>query len=565
MVFSFADRSDPGFWREQKNLLLKRTIPAFWLGIVFVLLFAVLDFVVHRPLFAQFFFYRLILVYVFLLCLALLHFKSFQRHTLLLIVFGITAATLIISLMVVQLGGLSSSYFLGIALLVSFALSVLPLRMREIGLIGMLVYLIYLGCQLAAGYPLTRQAALYLFDRTALYFVILAVVVLKSHDDTLHREKIWRSRESLRQFNNELTIYTGDLEFLIEQRLRQLEELKFRFSEFYENIQDMVVLVSAGGRLLFWNRRFGGVFSGGDGLEVTSFFTLFIQGQRNWIRQLMQAHARETSSIRALEARMQTAEGTVLDVEISGNWIAGRDPEPCWQLVIRNITRRREMERQLFEASRLVDHSRRAAIIGLAKLAEYRDRETGTHLERIREYTRILTVALAETPGLNHLISPSFLEDITLSSVLHDIGKVGIPDAILCKPGHLSEEEFEIMKKHCIYGRDVLANACRDAGNVTFLTMGQEITHYHHERWDGTGYPEGKKGTDIPLSARIVALADVYDALTSQRCYKQAMAHERARDIIVEERGRHFDPQVVDVFLAREREFMQIRMKILLR
>jgi len=565
MAYLPVDNIEDGFLREQNGLLLQRAIPVFWLGIVFVLFFAVLDFVVHRTLFSQFFFYRLVLVYIFLLCLALLHFKSFQRHTFFLILFGLMAATLIISLMVVKLGGFSSAYFLGIVLTVSFALSVLPLRIRDIVLIGVLVFFLYLGCQFVAGYPKSRLDFIHLLENTALYFVILAVVVLKSHDETRHRKQIWQGRESLRQLNNELTIYAGDLEFLIQQRLQQLEELKFRFSELYENIQDMVVLVAEEGGPVFWNRRFVGVFASRGEVDDTSFFALFVPGQQSWIRRLMQARAREASPIRAMEARMRTAKGIILDVEISGNWIAIRDPKPCWQLVIRNITRRKEMERQVLEASRLVDHSRRAAIIGLAKLAEYRDRETGTHLERIREYTRILTTALADTSGLQHLISPSFLEDITLSSVLHDIGKVGIPDAILCKPGQLDEEEFEVMKKHCVYGRDVLASACRDAGNVTFLTMGQEITQYHHERWDGSGYPEGKSGIDIPLSARIVALADVYDALTSRRCYKQSLAHERAREIIVGERDRHFDPQVVDAFLATEKEFMRIRMKILLR
>jgi len=564
MAFRLVHSSETGFLREQKGLLLQRAIPVFWLGILFVLLFAVLDFVVHRPLFSQFLFYRLTLVYLFLLCLALLHFRSFQRHSLLLTIVGILAATLVISLMTVKLGGFSSSYFLGIALTVSFVLSVLPLQIRDIILIGLLVFVLYLVCQLVAGYPLNRQDVIYLFDNAALYCVILAIVVLKSHDETIHHLQIWQGRENLRQLNNELTIYTGDLEFLIQQRLQQLEELRFRFSELYENIQDMVVLVTDEGRLLFWNRRFREEF---DRMEMddSSFFSLFVLEQQGWIRRLIRSNALELQPIRSIEARMRTGRGNILDVEINGNWIAGWDPEPCWQLVIRNITRRKQMERQVLEASRLVDHSRRAAIIGLAKLAEYRDQETGAHLERIREYTRILTTALADIPGLQHLVSPSFLEDITLSSVLHDIGKVGIPDSILRKPDRLREEEFEIMKKHCVYGRDVLANACREAGNVTFLTMGQDITHYHHEKWDGSGYPEGKSGPEIPLSARIVALADVYDALTSRRCYKQSLAHERARDIIVKERGRHFDPQVVDAFLATEQEFKRIRMKILLR
>ena len=200
--------------------------------------------------------------------------------------------------------------------------------------------------------------------------------------------------------------------------------------------------------------------------------------------------------------------------------------------------------------------------MGLAKLAEFRDKGTGKHLERIREYTRILAKELARKPDYQNYITSQYLEDISLSAILHDIGKVGIPDAILLKPGKLSDTEFETVKNHCSLGGDVLKTAESQVKGKSFLTIGKVIAYHHHEKWDGTGYPEGLAGDSIPLSTRLVALADVYDALTSQRSYKEPYSHEKAREIIMSERGRHFDPDVIDAFLAHEQAFKEIRQRL---
>jgi response regulator RpfG family c-di-GMP phosphodiesterase len=221
------------------------------------------------------------------------------------------------------------------------------------------------------------------------------------------------------------------------------------------------------------------------------------------------------------------------------------------------------MERQVLESDQLLDTSRQTAIFGLARLAECRDMNTGAHLLRIREYTRILARELAGNPELKHIVTDKFIEDLCLSSVLHDIGKVGIPDTILLKPERLSELEFEAMKQHCSFGSSALASAEKDSDSLSFLRMGQEITLHHHERWDGAGYPNGLSGIDIPLSARIVTLADVYDALTSSRTYKPAYNHEQARTLIVEESGHRFDPAIVHAFLRKEQDFKAARRDLL--
>jgi putative two-component system response regulator len=203
--------------------------------------------------------------------------------------------------------------------------------------------------------------------------------------------------------------------------------------------------------------------------------------------------------------------------------------------------------------------TRDAAIFGMAKLAESRDPETGAHLERIRNYTKALATELRNTPKYSKVIDDEFILMIYQSSPLHDIGKVGIPDNVLLKPERLTPEEFDVMKRHAMIGGDALSATQRwDITEQNFLTMGREIAYYHHERWDGKGYPKGLKGEEIPLSARIMALADVYDALVSQRVYKNPMTSEDARNTIIAESGKQFDPDIVDAFVRIEGKFCEI-------
>jgi len=195
-------------------------------------------------------------------------------------------------------------------------------------------------------------------------------------------------------------------------------------------------------------------------------------------------------------------------------------------------------------------------IFAMAKLAESRDPETGQHLNRIRNFSRILSQNLLESGKFSLVIDSQFIANIFLTSPLHDIGKVGIPDSILLKPGRLNEAEFNLMKHHSLIGFETLQNVLKEYPKATFLQMSCEIALNHHERFDGSGYPQGLKGQDIPLSARIVALADVYDALTSKRVYKKAFTHEVARSIIEQEKGKHFDPNIVEAFSKCEDKFI---------
>ncbi|MDD2709952.1 MAG: response regulator [Verrucomicrobiae bacterium] len=201
-------------------------------------------------------------------------------------------------------------------------------------------------------------------------------------------------------------------------------------------------------------------------------------------------------------------------------------------------------------------------ILALSSLASTRDQETGAHVERVGEYSRILAEELSKLPRFSSCIDFHFIEHIAHASPLHDIGKVGIPDKVLCNPGQLTPEEVEVMKNHTMIGARTLSAVLKKYPANRFLKMGIEIAGSHHERWDGSGYPQGLKEEDIPLAARILAVADQYDALRNERPYKKAFSHEQAVKILLEGDGRtlpaHFDPDVLAAFGRLASRFNEI-------
>ncbi|MDG4582825.1 MAG: two-component system response regulator [Candidatus Competibacter sp.] len=217
------------------------------------------------------------------------------------------------------------------------------------------------------------------------------------------------------------------------------------------------------------------------------------------------------------------------------------------------------LEAEVWRRSREVTAIQEVTILAMASLAETRDNATGNHIRRTQHYVQILARHLRRHPRFAAALTDETIELLFKSAPLHDIGKVGIPDRILLKPGHLTPAEFEIMKTHAVLGRDAIAAAERhlDTPN-SFLRFAREIAYSHQEKWDGSGYPEGLWGERIPLSARLMAVADVYDALISRRIYKPALPHEQAVATIREGRGRHFDPDIADAFLECAEEFRAI-------
>jgi putative two-component system response regulator len=200
-----------------------------------------------------------------------------------------------------------------------------------------------------------------------------------------------------------------------------------------------------------------------------------------------------------------------------------------------------------------------ATIMAMASLAETRDNETGNHIRRTQNYVAALARQLQTHPRFSSVLTEDNIELLYKSAPLHDIGKVGVPDRILLKPGKLDADEFEIMKLHTVYGRDTILSVEKHLGGSNgFLTFAREIAYSHQEKWDGSGYPENLQGEAIPVAARLMAVADVYDALISKRVYKPAFSHQEATDIMRKGRGSHFDPDVLDAFFQIEHAFCAI-------
>jgi PAS domain S-box-containing protein len=355
-----------------------------------------------------------------------------------------------------------------------------------------------------------------------------------------------------------LSFYAHNLESEVGKRVKQLEESELRYRELYENIVDVVLLVDRDARILMANPRYYDIVGSLDDKTHASFLS-YVHPMDVTLVERMIIRLPVEQMVKDLQFKIINKKGKVYEVECNAKCIMKDYQIVGFQLVIRDITVRKKLEKDLLESYKKVQSARNATILGLAKLAEYRDADTGAHLERIREYSKMLAEELANQPDYAGYITAEYIDDIYNSAILHDIGKVGVPDAILLKPGKLTAEEFEVIKRHSALGGEALREVETKIEGQSFLTLGKEIAYYHHEKWDGTGYPRGLKAEQIPLSARIVALADVYDALTSKRVYKDALSHQAAKEIIVEGRGSHFAPDVVDAFLAHEEDFRKIR------
>jgi PAS domain S-box-containing protein len=351
--------------------------------------------------------------------------------------------------------------------------------------------------------------------------------------------------------------YTINKRKQIEQALKESEE---KYRTILESIEEGYYEVDFESNFKFANDSMGNIlrYPKEEMLQVNYRQFLDEKNARIVVDTFDQCR-RSGKPVKAFDCEFNV-DGLTLFIEASVSLLRDSNNEPCgFRGMVRDRTEKKKLELNLLESYRKLHNARSATILGLAKLAEYRDEGTGTHLERIREYAKMIAEELAMNPQYGRHITPQYIDDIYQSSILHDIGKVGIPDAILLKPGKLTDQEFDVIKRHTELGGDAIKAIESQIEGRSFLYLGKEIAYHHHEKWDGSGYPGGLRGEDIPLSARIVALADVYDALTTKRFYKPAFTHEKSKEIIIKLKASHFDPRVVDVFLHLEDEFNQIR------
>lgn len=207
-----------------------------------------------------------------------------------------------------------------------------------------------------------------------------------------------------------------------------------------------------------------------------------------------------------------------------------------------------DLEEKVREKTELIEHLQDVMMLAIAELVECRDENTGGHIKRTANYMKILLDEIVKSGLYSDILTSDYVTDIIRSAPLHDVGKIGINDATLLKAGRLDDAEFEYMKNHAELGGQTIHRMINETNVESFLYIAKDMAHYHHEKWDGSGYPRGLKGKEIPISARIMAIVDVYDALTTKRPYKEAFSHEKALEIILEGKGKSFDPKIIEIF-----------------
>ena len=316
------------------------------------------------------------------------------------------------------------------------------------------------------------------------------------------------------------------------------------YSYLFGIMPPLIVMVSIGNDLVHWilalmlSVYLAVVVLAGRGLNKT--FVLSLQQRFENFELLQQLSAQQAETEEARKQLEQT------NIELREH------EEKLDQMV-------QERTSQLLQRTEEMSIIKEATIIALSSLAETRDNETGNHIRRTQMYVRLLALRLQSHPRFKEFLTDDNIDLLYKLAPLHDVGKVGIPDHILRKPGKLTPEEFEIMKTHAELGANAIAVAENEINNRShFLRIARQIAVGHHEKWDGSGYPYGLRGDDIPIPARLMALADVYDAISSRRIYKGAMNHDEVTSIIIEAKGKHFDPDIVDAFVDIQYEFAKV-------
>lgn len=357
--------------------------------------------------------------------------------------------------------------------------------------------------------------------------------------------------------------YTRVLEEQVEERTRELA----RTNDFLRGILNSsegvaIVLTDFSQNILFWNtgaeRIFGYTAEEMIGRKISKLYADDIPNMEI-VSALRKRVSEKVGTVHG-KVKQIAKDGRILTLSMALSPMLDSSSEVRGILSLgQDVTEEVRLHEELLESYERIKRIQNSSVFSLAKLAECRDGETGYHLKRIQDYCRVLCEHIRTHDKYREVLSNQFIDDLVQSSVLHDIGKVAVPDSILFNPKKFGVGEYEIMKQHTLYGGRALEEAANETGEESFLSMGRDVAYYHHEHWNGNGYPFGLEGEEIPLAARIVAIVDVYDALTTERRYKRAYTHQEACGIIIESRAKQFDPDLVDAFLEVEHQFREIR------
>ena len=524
-----------------------------------MLLFTLLDYLVVPEYFSQFFRYRFFAFGCAGLLLVANYCDQEQRRAWMIGFAGYLCIGIVVLLITQQLDPVSSPYYVGLIVIIIMYTALIPLTGGQALFSGLTLVSLYLFVVIFTE-PLNQYQLINLFSNLFFMICFVWIAAIQSWADTTARKHECLLRNKEQAAASALARQAEHLENEVKRRAEAQKVSENKYRLLYEAIVDDVVLVTRKGDILqanasYWLHFHDTHFPPRD----ASLFDAVRPEDREQVQAALLDVLARGNTVSAWQWTLISAAGTPLEVEISGSLVTRAGKAPVLQLVLRDISIRRQLENTLITSLQRCRTMENAAILALAKLSEYRDVTPGHHLERIREYCRIVAVELAQHDSFRTLISPEFLQNLYQGSILHDIGKVGVTDAILDKTGPLTVQEKERLRQHTRIGGDMIKAMEQEAKGSSFLSVAKNIAYFHHERWDGNGYPHGLRGEEIPLEARIMALADSYEEYTAAMDPARILSHQQAVERIEACAGRHFDPAVVTAFVRRQMDFDWIR------
>lgn len=546
------------FEQESRQLHHRRVYSILLMGIGVMLSFAVLDYILVPQHFSEFLWYRFFVVgFAGLLLLANYHDQE-RRRAWVIGFSGYLGAGLVILLTMHRMGGSTSPYYVGLIVVMTIYTAIAPLTIAQTLISGFALVCIYLlSMVFIESLPPSQQMGLF----SNLFFMVCFVFIAATQSwvDTAARVRECLLRTAENEAAEALARQAESLEKEVRRRTEEQKASEKRYRLLYEAIADDVLLVTPTGTILQANGSYLRHFGGGRPLGAGSLFDAVRDLDRESVQAGLLDVVGRGTPVSAWQMTLMSNQGAPIEVEISGALLRRAEKTLGLQLVIRDIGIRKRLEKELIASLDKVRRTENAAILALAKLSEYRDVTPGHHLERIREYCRLLATELSLRSELQGIITPEYILNLYQGVILHDIGKVAIADEILLKKTVLTPPDEEILRHHTVTGGEVIKAMEEEAQGSGFLSLAKNIAYFHHERWDGKGYPFGLKGEAIPLEARIMAVADAYEEVTATIEPEKKMTHQQALEWIVGSAGHQLDPMIVVAFVSRQEEFERLR------
>lgn len=527
-------------------------------GSLMMLLFSLLDYVTVPDLYLEFLNYR-VGIAIFGLVLFWLNSQDRSYIASFWIGFaGFLSVIITMLFMIHQIGGVLSPYYVGLIVSIALYVTLAPLTVAQTLTAGSVLVVSYI-VTLALTHPLAPPYLIDVFSNLFFMICFVLIITTQSWADTVARKSEYLLRREEDSATAELSSHAEVLEREVQKRSLEQRTLEERYRQLFNQIADDVVVISDKGAIIQSNKQFEKHFCSLRSGAVNSFWDIVPIDDCTEVEKIFEYIFTTGTSLSDTRMSLIRGDGVRVEMEVNGSVLVRENASKEILLIMRDLSTRKEMEVRLIESLEIKKKTETSAILVLAKLSEFRDVTPHNHLERIREYCKALTKELAKSDALKSVMTPTYIEDIYHASILHDIGKVAIPDEYMAGDAPVEAYEKDLLRRHTLIGGDVIREMEEESEGSGFLSMAKHIAYFHHERWDGKGYPYGLAKREIPLAARIVAVADTYEEMTASASSDSQTIHETTVRYISENSGVRFDPRIVDSFLAIQSEFVTIR------